>query len=148
MGLVLKKKTKKKKKVKPKPKVSVFDEVRGVVKKAKPFHIVKGKAYLYFCVQPTQETIVFQQVLKKRNLSVAAVYNYKDTIIGYLIEFPGKKPHLDISKGAEGAAIFFSDKIEHRKPNLVYADQKLRILSFGQDYFISVKWKSNQAVEE
>lgn len=143
MGLTLRKK----KKV-VKEKISVFDEIRGLVKKAKPFHIVKGKAYLYFCVQPTQETIVFQQILKKRNLSVAAVYNYKDNIIGYLVEFPNQKPHLDISKGAEGAAIFFSDKLDHRKPKVVFADQKLRILNFGQDYFISVKWKSNQGGED
>ena len=136
-------------KLKAPPKAKPFDEIRGVVKKAKPFHIVKGKTYLYFCVQPTQENIVFQQVMKKKNLSIAAVYNYKDSIIGYLIEFLKEKPHLDISKGAEGAAIFFSKRVKHTKPKLVFADQKLRVLAFPEgDYFISVKWKSNQAVDE
>lgn len=142
------KKDKKAKSVKSaKPKV--FDEVRGVVKRAKPFHIVKGKNYLYFCVQPTQEGIVFQQVLKKKLLSIAAVYNYKDSIIGYLVEFPTKKPYLDISKGAEGAGICFTTKMEHTKPKLVFADQKLRVVSFeNNDFYVSVKWKSNQAVDE
>lgn len=143
----MKAKAKVKKKLEPKPKV--FDEIRNVVKKARPFQIVKGKSYVYFCVMPSQEAIVFQQVMRKRLLSIAAVYNYKDNIIGYLVEFPKDKPHLDISKGAEGAAIFFSQRMEHTKPKLIFADQKLRVLSFqDQDYFISVKWKSNQMVEE
>jgi hypothetical protein len=134
---------------KAKPKPHPFDEVREVVKRAKAFQIVKGKSYLYFCVQPTQEAIVFQQVLKKRLLNIVSIYNYKDNIIGYLIEFPIEKPHLDISKTGEGAAIFFSEKIEHKKLKLAFADQKLRVLSFDdQDFFVSVKWKSNQMVEE
>ena len=127
---------------------SVLSEIREVVQKAKPFHIIKGKTYIYFCVQPTQEAVVFQQILKKRLLGVVAVYNYKDVIIGYLVEFK-KKPHLDISSNAEGAAIFFSQKIAHMKPKVLFSDHKLRVLAFGtQDFFISVKWKSNQALEE
>jgi hypothetical protein len=126
----------------------VLAEIREVVQKAKPFHIIKGKTYLYFSVQPTQEAVVFQQIIKKRLLGVVAVYNYKDTIIGYLVEFK-KKPYLDISKNAEGAAIFFSGKTAHTNPKVLFSDHKLRILAFGdQDFFISVKWKSNQALEE
>jgi len=127
--------------------VPVLEEVRRIAKAAQPHGIVRGKTYLYFCVQPSQEQVVFQTILKKRLMQIIAVYNYKDQIIGYVVQF-GAKPVLDISSTGEGVAIFFSKedgKHQNVKPKVIFTDQKLRVLSFdNQDFFVSVKWKSSQ----
>lgn len=126
---------------------ALFEEIREIVKKANPFNIIHSPTYLYFSIQPTQEQVVFQQVLKKKNLSIVAVYNYRDVIIGYLVEF--KDAVLNISKSADGVGIFFSDKEKYPKPKLIFSDAKLRVLAFGaDDYYLSVKWKSNMSTEE
>lgn len=128
---------------------SPLDQVRELVKKAKPFTIIRGgNEYAYFSIQPSQEQIVFQQIIKKKKLNIVAVYNYRDMIIGYLIEF-NEKAFLDISQTGEGLAIFFGKEESTKKPKMIFSDQKLRVLEFDpKSFFVSVKWRSNLVTEE
>jgi hypothetical protein len=120
----------------------VFEEIRKIGKLAKPYHIVKGSDYIYFCVQPTQDNMVFQQTITKPNLSLISIYNVRDNIVGYLVKYKGK-PFLNISENAEGVGIFFTDNMTYKKPKVLYSNQKVRVLQFGsKDFYVSIKWKT------
>jgi len=131
-------------------------EINRLAQFAPPHKIVQGKNYLYFALQPTQETISLKSLCQKPNLRCYAVRNFKGSIIGYVVQM-GKTPE-DLGINEFGVAIFFSKKpkvkgpekinYEYRNLKVSFSDTKFRIISLdGVDAFVSVKWRSNNPVD-
>jgi len=128
---------------------AVQTEIKALAPVAEPFRIVRGARYLYFPLQNSQEEISFHPVAGlPSNLQACLVKNYKNTVIGYSVAFMGRKlPVLDLNEF--GAAIFFGKAKRYRAaPQVLFTDQKFRVVGFdGVDFWVSVKWKS-QAQKE
>lgn len=123
-----------------------LEELKTISKTA-PYHvIVEGDGYLYFSIQPTQEDISLHEVAKEKSINFYAVKNFKNTVVGYVAELKKKPLVLNIEEF--GAAIFYTKTILYKKSKVIFSDQKVRIVSFdSKDYFVSVKWKSNNPSE-
>jgi hypothetical protein len=134
---------------------STLREIEQVAQSAPFKKIVQGKNYLYFSLQPTQEEITIKAVYKKPHLKCYAVKNFKKSIIAYIVQL-SKKPQ-DICIHEFGVAIFYSkvSKAKNKKVNFDYknlkvpfSDAKFRIIALdSKDYFVSVKWRSNNPTE-
>ena len=125
---------------------SKMEELKTITNNAPQHVIVEGKGYLYFSLMPTQEEINLEKLLQDNSIQILSVRNFKNVVIGYKIQFLKKPKLLNIEEF--GAAIFYTKTDSYKKPKVVYSDQKLRVISFdSKDYFISVKWKSNNPTE-
>ena len=135
---------------------ATLKEINRLAQSAPSHKIIQGKNYLYFALQPTQEAVSLKSLCQKSNLRCYAIKNFKGTIIGYVVQL-GKKPEA-LSINEFGVAIFYSKKSKAKNPEKVcyeyrnlrvsFSDAKFRILSLDfKDYFVSVKWRSNNPVD-
>jgi hypothetical protein len=136
--------TKKPKRQRPIP-TKFRDKLKLLVRRSPQFKIVQSDQYLYFAVHRAQEEVTYRELLRTPKLSCYSVSNSKQVVVGYFILI-AKKPKMTLTEF--GAALFYSEQQKHRKLEVLYYDQKLRVLSFdGRDIFISCKWKSNSQEE-
>ena len=143
------------------PKILKFSratllEINRLAQSAPIHKIVRGKNYLYFALQPTQEIVSLKSLCQKPNLRCYSVKNFKGSIIGYVVQL--RKTPEDINISEFGVSIFYSkpkkiektEKINYKYRNLKvsFSDTKFRSISFGSmDHFFSVKWRSNNPVD-
>ena len=128
---------------------TTIKEINRLARSAPTHRIIQGVNYLYFSLQPTQEEIKLKTLCTKPNLRCYSVLNFKGSIIGYVVQF-GKKP-VDLNIDALGVAIYYSKSGEcptYKKLSIPFFDSKFRVLLLdSKDYFVSVKWRSNNPTE-
>ena len=123
----------------------IQSEVERLVRHSSAQQIVRGQGYLYFSIQPTQEDIKIEPLCRKGDVVCFKVLNYRAQIIGYLVVVRNS-PRVVAQEF--GAAIYYARRKAYEKVKVEFWDQKFRLLSFDtRDYFVSVKWKSNNQGE-
>jgi hypothetical protein len=134
----------------------ITTEINQIAASPNSHLIVQGANYLYFSMQPTQEIVTFKEICRRPNIKCYAVRNFKGATIGYTVLL-AQKP-LELKMDEFGAAIFFSplgkakdlkkSNLQYKRLQVPFSDAKFRIISFdSKDFFVSVKWKSNNPVD-
>ena len=123
-----------------------MEEIYKIARCVDPPKIVLGEDYLYFAIQTTQEEISLRLLAKNSKIECYAVKNFKNANIGYIIRTQGKPK---INANEFGAALFYSkEPKKYKRIKVLFSDSKIRVLSFdAKDFFVSVKWKSNNPIE-
>jgi hypothetical protein len=123
----------------------IESQIRQLVRGAPLHTLIRDKRYLYFPLQNTQEDITFKSLKVSPFLPTFEVKNQKGLTIGYGVELLSRPaPHVSLTEF--GAAVFFSKGSEYKSVEVVFHDQRLRIVRHGdRDFWISVKWKGPQA---
>jgi hypothetical protein len=132
-------------------------EINQIAQSAPIHKIIQGKTYLYFSLQPTQEEIQFKEICRSDSIKCFEIRNFKNTMIGYLVLL-GKPPEF-MNLHEYGAAIYYTKVLgkvqdlkkaglKYSKIKVCFSDAKFRVMAFNsKDFFVSVKWKSNNPLE-
>lgn len=124
---------------------AIQQEVEALVRHSTNQQIIKGKGYLYFSISSSQEEISIKPLCHKGGVFCYQVLNFKQIPIGYLVLIK-QSPKVVILEF--GAGIYYAKRKNYDKIKVEFADQKFRFVSFdAKDYFVSVKWKSNNVSE-
>jgi hypothetical protein len=119
-------------------------EVKQIAQRTDPQKIVRGKNYVYFSIQPSQEEVTFARLGRRGKLTFYSVNNFRSAVIGYLVCYR----EAQIQATEFGVAFFYSKKQSYQKLKVDFSDSRFRLLSFdSKDYFASVKWKSGNQTE-
>lgn len=119
----------------------LLHEINQIIREAPIHKIVRGKQYLYFSIQPTQEQLVMQEIHRDNNITCYAIRNFRENIVGYCVDYNGTPK---IAPEELGIGIFYTEKVKYRGLTKLFSDQKFRLFGFDDgDYFASVKWRSN-----
>ena len=119
-------------------------EIKQIAQRTDPQKIVRGKNYVYFSIQPSQEEVTFLGLGKRGKLNIYSVNNFRGATIGYLVSYRDAQ----IRATEFGVAFFYSKRQSYQKLRVDFSDSRFRLLSFdAKDYFASVKWKSGNQTE-
>lgn len=132
--------------------IANIEEVNNSIKHSFPMCTVQGEGFFYFSFGPHVSEYESRRVFKDKNIQIYTIYNHKETLMGYFVFYKYKKAKPFTIANELGVSILYSKKsrIEYDKlPENIFSDKKIRTFCFGEsDYFISVKWKSNNIEEK